>query len=70
MKNMFFFRSLSHFNKLTAKKLLLTIIENLNFYHMQNHYSGLRSEQTNYFGEKKNLSPSSIYRQTSNLRLV
>lgn len=37
---------------------------------MQNHYSGLRNKTTVHFEEKKEKSPSSIFRQRSNLRLV
>jgi hypothetical protein len=37
---------------------------------MQNHHSGLRNKTTVHFEEKKVQSPSSIFRQESNLRLV
>jgi len=36
---------------------------------MQIHYSNLRNKTTIHFEEKK-VSPSSIFRQRSNLRLV
>lgn len=52
------------------KPLLLTIIENLNFHHMQNHHSDLRSKTTLHFEVKKKQLPASIFRQRSNLRLV
>ncbi len=37
---------------------------------MQNHHSGLRNKATIHFEEKKEKSPSSTFRQRSNLRLV